>query len=444
MGMSATTMMRFAALATVSVGALAAVAAPSLAGGFAVREQSATHQGASFAGNAAGNDLSAMFWNPAAVTNKAGMNSESHVSAIIGDSEITTTGGSLQGLTALGQGTESGNIASPALLSASYINYQINDQLYVGMSMNAPFGLTTKPDFQYVGESLGRTSRLRTVNAAPTIGYKIMPGLSVAAGIQVQYIDTRLSSVLSNLPTANSALGTLVVEGDDIGVGYTLGVMFQPTSATSIGLGFRSSIDHTLEGDQSNALGSSDITADAELPEIVTLSFRQALSPDLRLMGTVEWSNWSRVQTIDIICDGVDGAACLAEGQTLSTLALNYDDGWFFSGGLEYDVSPTIMMRAGYAYEISPASDDESRTVRLADNDRHWFSLGASAMLTDTMKLDLSYTHIIVEDGGIDQEDEISGATLEADVQSNVNIFSAAIKMPLGGLFGGHGQTSHK
>ena len=169
------------------------------AGGFAVREQSAPAQGSSFAGAAAGNDLSSMFWNPAAVTSKDGINSESHVSAIFGQSDLHATRGVLNTpgfspVTAT-YSADSGNIADPALVSAAYGNYQFGN-FYLGYSLNAPFGLTTKPEREWQGQSLGRTSQLLTINGAPTVGYRVMPGLSIAVGAQVQYIDAKLSSVL--------------------------------------------------------------------------------------------------------------------------------------------------------------------------------------------------------------------------------------------------------
>ncbi|HWL74252.1 MAG TPA: outer membrane protein transport protein, partial [Burkholderiaceae bacterium] len=49
------------------------IVAEAHAGGFAIREQSACGQGASFAGVAAGGcDISSMFWNPATMTQFAG------------------------------------------------------------------------------------------------------------------------------------------------------------------------------------------------------------------------------------------------------------------------------------------------------------------------------------------------------------------------------------
>ena len=57
-------------------------AADVRAGGFAIREQSAYGQGTSFAGIAAGGSLSAMFWNPATMTQNPGFSTESSMSLL--------------------------------------------------------------------------------------------------------------------------------------------------------------------------------------------------------------------------------------------------------------------------------------------------------------------------------------------------------------------------
>ena len=46
---------------------MAVTAGDASAGGFAVREQSSSFLGTSFAGNAAGGDMSSMYWNSAAL-----------------------------------------------------------------------------------------------------------------------------------------------------------------------------------------------------------------------------------------------------------------------------------------------------------------------------------------------------------------------------------------
>lgn len=419
-------------IAATALGSLA-ITSFANAGGFAVREQSTSAQGSSFAGAAAGFDLSSMFWNPAAVTGKEGQNSESHAAVILGQSRLTSESGALDGLPTPPFADSSGNIADPALVTSSYANYQFGN-FYVGYSLNAPFGLTTKPERNWKGQTLGSTSKLLTVNFSPTVGYKVAPGVSVAVGAQVQYIDARLTSFL---PAGQG----VIVTGEDYGFGFTAGIMFEPTSSTKIGIGFRSSVAHTLEGKQVNTLAgvpaASRISAKAELPEIATLSLRQKVNSRFTFLGTVEWTNWSRVKTIDINCKTADGTpvGCAAPGDTLSTLDLNYDDGWFFAAGVEYAFSPKLLLRTGLAYEISPAREDSSRTVRIADNDRIWASVGATYSLNANMALDFAYTHIFVKDGKIEQDEPafLGGGSFVADVDSSVDIISASFKYKWGG-----------
>src|SRR6476660_3675583 len=76
----------------VAAGALAISAVAAQAGGLAVREQSTSAQGSSWAGSAAGGDLSSLFWNPAALgTAGWGFTTESHYALILPQSEITGT-----------------------------------------------------------------------------------------------------------------------------------------------------------------------------------------------------------------------------------------------------------------------------------------------------------------------------------------------------------------
>ena len=90
--MKTSSILRGFTAAAAAATALTAIAASASAGGFAVREQSALHQGASFAGAASGSDLSTMYWNPAGVTVVDGTNTASHNSLILPYSDITVDG----------------------------------------------------------------------------------------------------------------------------------------------------------------------------------------------------------------------------------------------------------------------------------------------------------------------------------------------------------------
>lgn len=281
-----------------------------------------------------------------------------------------------------------GNTAEAALVPGTYFSYQVSPNFWLGMSVNAPFGLSvTFPAVWAGAQYAAGDSHLRTYNATPSIAWQINNWISVGAGVQIQYADAGVTS--SPVP------GAIVshLEGDGWGFGFTAGVTLTPTPTTTIGLGYRSFIDQKIEGSVTVSPIPPGFASSAEtkvrLPDMVSLGIRQRLDPQWTLLGTVEWSNWSRIGTSNI--SGPPGGA---------SIAFDYDDGWFFAVGAEYQWTPAVTTRAGIAYEISPVSD-AVRTPLIPDNDRIWLSLGLSAHLTPNLKLDFGYSHIFVQDARI-------------------------------------------
>ena len=122
---------------------------------------------------------------------------------------------------------------------------QINDWLWIGNSTSAPYGLVTKPRDVWAGQIYSRSSKIFTFDVNPVVGIKVNDWLSIAAGPDFQYFFTRLKRATSFLATAPTA----ELEGDSVGVGFTAGVTLTPWAGTVIGVGYRSSIHHELDGD---------------------------------------------------------------------------------------------------------------------------------------------------------------------------------------------------
>jgi long-chain fatty acid transport protein len=421
-----------------SVVGLGLSASAAFAGGFEVREQSTFFQGMSFAGAAAsGDSISSMFWNPATASIAGpGLTTESNYALIIPRADLTINNfngtvpcNSPAVAFAFGSNDCSEDIGRLAVVPASYLAWRYNAQTVFALSMNSQYGLGTKPDNpMWAGNAHAQTSKLFSLNIAPTVSYEIMPGISLGAGVQFQYLDLkRLRGGTPGFPAVTNTL-----EGDDLGVGFTLGVNFKPTSTTSIGIGYRSKIEHKLSG--SLALSGPTpplppgglafpITATLDTPEKVTASFRQELSSNMRLLGTVEWVNWSRLGVVPI--QGTGGA-----------LTFNWDDGWFFSLGAEYDVNDKLTVRAGGAYEISPIQSAESRLMQVPDADRIWASIGATYKWSEAMSLDFAYSHVFVEDASFSRDviGQPPGANFivaNGTADSAVDIISVGLKMKL-------------
>ena len=117
----------------------------------------------------------------------------------------------------------------------------------------------------------------------------------------------------------------------------------------------------------------------------------------------------------------------------LTTLPLGWDDGWFFSAGLEHAYSEQLTLRGGVAYEISPIDSDEGRTIRVPDADRIWLSAGASYKYSETTTVDLSYAHVFIDDARTVQ----GGGALVGDVESSADIISVGVRSKLDWMFAG-------
>jgi long-chain fatty acid transport protein len=412
-----------------------------------VREESAVSQGASFAGSAANGGLTAMFWNSAAATSQDGLNTASSYSLIIPRAELTAVPGTTAALLnpAIPQETD---IAHLAFAGASYVNWQVKDlnpNLYFGLALNAPFGLLTKPDpVNWAGVQLARTTRLFTFDVNPVVAYKVAPGLSIGVGPQFEYADARLTFAVAS--PNNPAAG---FSGDSFAAGATAGIMWQPTNQTTVGLGWRSQLTHTLSGTFSNSQaipptppnfpGAPPLSLASEatlrLPDIVTLSVRQVVLPNVRLLGTIEWTNWSRLNDLTIVASAT-GATVLGPrmaGSPIASIPAKWDDGWFFSGGVEYDFDRALTLRTGVAWERSPIQDATQRLVGIPDADRTWLSIGASYKWSENVVFDLAYSHIFVADAQLNQTGIGGAPQLVADLDSHIDIISIGTRIKWGG-----------
>ncbi len=386
--------MKAVLLACGGIGALLVATADANAGGFAVREQSAWGQGASFAGVAAGGSSSAMFWNPATMTQIPGLQSNSVLSGIMpyasnSPNVAASTFGVLGG---------TGNSGQDALVPAAYYTWQIRPDLWIGMSVNSPFGLSVKEPGAWAGGGYGAYwTNLKTYNATPSVAYRINDWISIGAGVQVQYAETTFGFAYNALGAGTQA----GLNGGGWGYGFTAGVTLTPTQNLTVGLGYRSGINQKLNGALMlpAAAGGTpgSINATVNLPDVVTAGVRYRFAPQWTALGTIEWSNWSRIGTVSVLQP--NGAPAIAGG-SLVTLPFQYQDGWFFSGGAEYQWNPQLALRSGIGFERSPVTD-QVRMPLVPDNDRIWLSAGATYQYSNKISLDLAYSHVFLKSTSI-------------------------------------------
>ncbi|HWM80446.1 MAG TPA: OmpP1/FadL family transporter [Pseudolabrys sp.] len=390
-----------------------ALASPAHAGAFQVRTQSAEGFGTAIAGVAAGSALSFSYWNPAALSNIDGIQIEGVANGVFPSIHLDPGAGGSVG------------IGKNALVPASYIALPVNDRMTFGLSITSPFGLATKTPTNWAGQVYGRDSEIFSVNVNPMLSYRINDMVSVGAGVQVQYFKAKLSQATGIFPDAPSA----TLKADGLGVGFNLGVQLKPWAGGTVGIGYRSAISEDLGGDLSMFGMSMPAKATLKTPQLVSFGVRQEMTDRFRLMGTVEWTNWSSINIVPIYGVGT--------GAQLTTLPLRYRDGWLFSVGGEFDIDKQLTARAGIGYEIAPVND-LSRDVRLPEPNQLILSAGLSYRYTERMTFDLAVTQSLGLGSGpvtIGPGDpRYLGLPFSATSDLNVTIVSAGLKIKLDGV----------
>ncbi|MES2636570.1 MAG: outer membrane protein transport protein [Pseudomonadota bacterium] len=393
------------------------------AAGFALLEQNASGLGNAYAGAAAiAEDASTIFFNPAGMAYIDGTQAAGALHLIKPSAEFNNNGASREGTGRPFIGNEGGDAGDLTFVPNFYFMTPLSDAVKFGVGVNAPFGLKTEYDKDWIGRFQGIKSDLKTININPSLSFKVNEQLSLGIGLSAMWAQAELTSAV-NLGVAERMS---TVKGDDWGFGYNLGAIFQATKDTRFGVAYRSKVQQNLKGDVKFSVSNgptpnSDVNADLTLPETFSVSAFSKLNDSWDLMGDMTWTRWSQFQELAIYRDN---------GALLTSTTQNWDNTMRYSLGVNYHLNDSIKLRAGLAYDETPTSN-EFRNVRIPDNDRKWLSFGAGWQATPSTKLDIGYAHLFMSDARIDDDQRsvtpVGRGRVSGEYDASVDILSMQI-----------------
>jgi long-chain fatty acid transport protein len=397
-------------------GVLAGSPGDAAASGFQLLEQNASGLGNAYAGTAASaEDASTAFFNPAGMSLLPGHSFANSLNAVRPSSKFTNDG-STSTLGPAILGTDNGGDAGDwAYLPALYYVHVLSPSWAVGLGVNAPFGLKTEYDQNWIGRFQAIRSELITLAFTPVVSYRIVDGLSVGVGFRAQYADAELRTAVD--PRDPTGAQQSLVRGDDWGFGVSAGVLWQVTAATRVGVAYQSQIKHTIEGDLTTALGVTPIRAEVTLPDVVTLSAVHQLTPRWELLADVAWTNWSKFERLEVVSRST--------GTVLSSSPQNWHDTWRVALGVTYKAGDRVKLRAGTAYDETPVPD-RFRSARIPDESRVWLAAGLQYRVMASGTVDIGYAHLFVQDPSINRTEPIGATgqttTLRGEYENRVDI----------------------
>jgi long-chain fatty acid transport protein len=423
-------------LASSAAGLLSLASASTLASSFALIEQSVSGMGTAYAVGSSGiGDASTIYFNPAGMSRLSGTHLNGSMQIVYsqvdfdGSAEYSPITGGLAGTEISGKKKSDTDLL--AGVPSGYISHQYSDRVWFGLGVNAPFGLKTDYDSDWVGRYHAIKSELYTYNFNPSIAFKPTKHATIGFGVSALYADGELTNNLDaglavGAPGTNDLRSKLT--GDDWGYGYNGGLLLEPTENTRFGFHYRSKIDLTLDG-RAKVTGSTSFTENAKLdvtlPDSLSVSGYHAFNSQWAMMADITWTQWSRLKSLNTKLD--DGSQSVA--------VWDYDDSTRYALGVEYQRDQTWTFRSGVALDETPVPDNSLRSPRVPDEDRIWLSLGATYRYSPELTFDFGYAHLFVDDPKLDSVSDNNDPavaptgfhSLSGDYDASVDIIGVAV-----------------
>lgn len=402
--------MRKTRMLVVTSVAAAAFAAEAQAGGFYLQEQSVRAVGRAYSGEVADTGVSSLWWNPASIA-RSGREAYVGLHGVIVDGSVNDRGSTItypNGLTVPIGGEPRGlKPVEPGLLPNFAIATPIGDRFAVGLLVSAPFNFTSKYDARSWTRYDALTSDLRTVDLQMTGAMRVTDWLDVGVSANAEYSEARLTSAFPNLsPLLRD--GHTELKGDGWDWGWGVGAQAHFDKLT-LGLSYKSSIDHKLDGTATvsgllpplpaAANRVTDAAATFSTPWIATFGARYALTDRLTLNGQVQRIGWGEFDAIRI-----------RSPTSEQVIEQDYKDVTTGGIGVDYALNPALTLRAGVQYDPTP-TPDIGRTARVPDGDRWLYGVGATGNVGERIKIDAAFAYIDFKDSRIDRTDFVNPGT---------------------------------
>jgi long-chain fatty acid transport protein len=398
--------------------ALTLASSQVLAAGFGLNEQSASAMGTAFAGRSSSAlDASTVYGNPAGMS-YLGEQVSGGMALISASSDISNTSSNFSG-------SNDGDMVPLTAIPFGYYVKPLDEHWHFGIGVFAPFGLATEYEHDYQGRGFAKDSDLSVVSIQPTLSYKLNEQWSFGAGLSANYADGTLSSTVNPAPSIFRD-GEYKVSGNDWGYGYNLGVMFQASDSTRLGLSYKSKVDYTLEGDVKNTdiangiikAGKYDGSLDLTTPESVDFSITHQFDSRWTGYAGSTWTRWSRFK--EVVIDSPNNGSPIF---TQVSEAENWHDTVSYAAGLSYQLNPQWVLRTGLAFDPTP-SNNTDRSPRIPSGDRYVFALGAGYSPTANLTIDLAYVYLQEEEVSVDNS-EFGKGHYKADFNNSANALAA-------------------
>ena len=353
------------------------------ANGFGLPDQDAfaTARGEAFVATA--DNPSAIYYNPAGITQLEGNNLRTGIYG------INYNPGFRPPSTASNHGkTYNSSVTYAAIPQFFYTYTPTNTSVSFGLGVYAPYGgkISWPQDTGFRAVAIRGSLQYITIN--PVVAVKLSDDFSIGAGLMVNYARINIEQGLTRF--AKPAVNYFNFNGDGWSVGYNLGARWQPIEKISFGATFRSSALVEMGGQtdfvQDSIFEKTHRSAKANFNFPMTIvggvSYRP--TPKWNVEFDANYTDWSSFGTVD-----VHQAPPPPPMKSDIPYNLGWQASWMYELGVTRYFDNGWHVSGGYAFNANSVPD-KYYTPLVADMNRNFFSIGAGRQ-GKTFDFDVAY-----------------------------------------------------
>ncbi len=378
-----------------AIALLVGLSGEAVAGGLAVTEMGAAAVGKAnaFAGEA--NDPSALFYNPAGITQLPGTQVMIGTAIVYLDSTFRSS-----------TTNESTELQDQfPFLPHLYITHrfkQWDERLSIGLGIFTPFGIVIDWPDNWQGRFGSTNAKLRVTIYQPTVAFQVTKDLSLAAGLRIADVAAGFERKF------NAGNGESKLRAHDLTanpIGWNVGLLYHVTDTTSVGLQFRSELQAKLDGSAdftgpaSALFSNTGFHSSIKLPPQIVAGVSTKFFPRWTINADIEWEGWRTVGSLPLGFDATPGSP-VPQSALNSPGPRLWTNSYVFRVGGEFAATERLAIRGGYFFDETPIPDN-TFDPNIPNADLHAITAGVGYKWKAT-SLDVAYLIGFYEKRSID------------------------------------------
>ena len=302
---------------------------------------------------------SAIYYNPAGITQLEGQNVRAGVYLVSGGYDFESA-----------SGVKASASSEFQLVPQLYYVFSPEDlPLSFGLGLYAPYGLALDWGRNTPFWTVAEKGSLEYLTINPVIAWKIHPALSIGIGPTINYSEADFQQGIQSpfpgfLPDGQSRL-----QGTGWDYGFNAGLRWQPHEKWAFGLNYRSSTTVNYHGttELSPAPYTASVASSASIrfPQFIVAGVSFRPTEDWNFEFDIDWADWDSVKQV-VIDSGALGK---------QVWPFHYRSSFMYEFGVTRQLGKGYFASLGYFYSENSSPDQNFNPI-IPDTDLHLGSIG--------------------------------------------------------------------